>query len=98
LPSIWLENNPLFGYEAMKGGRALLGARVGGIPDMIEDGVNGYLFQKGDAVAATAVLRKILENKNFQELGRNGNLKAKKEYSPEEHSGLLVEIFAGSNP
>lgn len=99
LPSLWLENNPLFGYETMKGARVLLGARVGGIPDMIEEGFNGYLFPKGDAPAIAAVYRNLLGDRDrIAGMGRNGLEKARRDYDPEEHHRLLMDIYSGRIP
>jgi glycosyltransferase involved in cell wall biosynthesis len=98
LPSLWLENNPLFGYEAMKGARALLGARVGGIPDMIEEGCNGYLFGKGETAGIAAAYRKLLEDgERIGTLGRNGLEKARRDYDPEDHHRKLMAIYSGRN-
>ena len=38
------EGNPLCIAEAMSAGLPVIGPRVGGVPDLIEDNVNGYLF------------------------------------------------------
>lgn len=44
IPSICYENNPFSAIEALCMGTPVLGARIGGIPELIEDGVNGLLF------------------------------------------------------
>lgn len=48
LPSEWYENNPLSIIEALCLGTPVLGARIGGIPELIEDGVSGMTFNSGD--------------------------------------------------
>jgi glycosyltransferase involved in cell wall biosynthesis len=96
LPSLWIENNPLFGYEAMKCARVLLGADVGGIPDMIEEGVNGHLFPKGDVAGVAAAYEKLLAAPDrIAVLGRNGLEKARRDYDPDEHHRLLMDIYSG---
>lgn len=96
LPSLWLENNPLFGYEAMKGARALLGARAGGIPDMIEEGVNGFLFAKGSVEGAAEAYRSLLADPaRIADLGRNGYAKARRDYDPDAHLARLLELYRG---
>lgn len=47
LPSL-MEATSISGLEAMASSLALVGTRVGGIPDLIEDGQNGYLCQPAD--------------------------------------------------
>ena len=44
IPSVWYENNPYSVIEALCLGAPVLGARIGGIPELIEESVNGFLF------------------------------------------------------
>ncbi|MDR1407602.1 MAG: glycosyltransferase [Tannerella sp.] len=48
MPSIWYENNPYSVIEALCTGTPVLGARIGGIPELIDAGRNGDLFSPGD--------------------------------------------------
>lgn len=46
--------------EAFCRGRGVVGSRVGGIPDIVEDGVSGLLVPPGDAGALAAALERVL--------------------------------------
>ena len=48
LPSEWYENGPYSAIEALKLGRPLIGSDLGGIPELIDDGVNGFIFKNKD--------------------------------------------------
>ena len=48
VPSVWYENNPFSIIEALSLGTPVLGARIGGIPELIDEGINGSLFTPGD--------------------------------------------------
>ena len=48
IPSEWYENNPLSVIEAECLGTPVLGARIGGIPELIEDGKTGMTFSSGN--------------------------------------------------
>jgi glycosyltransferase involved in cell wall biosynthesis len=48
IPSEWYENNPLSVIESLCVGTPVLGANIGGIPELIETGKNGLLFQSGN--------------------------------------------------
>ena len=48
LPSEWSENNPLTVIESQSLGTPVLGARIGGIPELIEENVSGMTFTSGD--------------------------------------------------
>jgi len=49
VPSIWYENNPLSVIESLCLGTPVLGAAIGGIPELIEEGKTGLLFQASNA-------------------------------------------------
>ena len=44
VPSLWPENSPLVIHEAQQRGAAVVAARMGGIPELVTDGVNGSLY------------------------------------------------------
>jgi glycosyltransferase involved in cell wall biosynthesis len=52
VPSLWPENSPLVIHEAFMHGAAVVAARMGGIPELVRDGVNGFLY---DALRADAL-------------------------------------------
>jgi len=59
LPS-FSEGLPRVAMEAFVRGRPVVGARAGGIPDIVDDGVSGLLVPPGDAVALAAALVRVL--------------------------------------
>ena len=60
VPSLWPENSPLVIHEAFQHGVAVLGSRIGGIPDLVQDEVNGLLYDAFSAEALAAALRRLL--------------------------------------
>ena len=62
VPSLWPENSPLVIHEAFQAGVAVVGARTGGIPDLIEDNVSGLLFETGSAEDLARRLRELIEH------------------------------------
>ena len=68
--------------EAMSHGLPVVATTVGAIPDMVEDGVNGYLVTPGDPHALAQALCKLLENPaHCEALGRASQEKATERYS-----------------
>ncbi|NEP41127.1 MAG: glycosyltransferase [Okeania sp. SIO2H7] len=53
--------------EAMAAGTPVVAARSGGIPDIVTDGVNGYLFDPADDDGAIAATKKLLERPEERE-------------------------------
>lgn len=54
VPSRWQEPLGLINLEAGACRKPVVATRVGGIPEVVEDGVNGYLVEPGDVEALTA--------------------------------------------
>lgn len=61
LPSRW-EGLPYVLLESLRAGRAVVASRVGGMADVLRDGVNGILVPPGDPVTLAAAISKVLEN------------------------------------
>jgi glycosyltransferase involved in cell wall biosynthesis len=61
VPSIWLENSPLVIHEAFMAGVPIVGARIGGVKDLIADGVNGLLYDPRSPAELSQVLRRLVE-------------------------------------
>src|SRR5262249_10488449 len=61
LSSQW-EGSPLAVLEYMDAGRAIVATRVGGVPDLIEDGAHGRLVPPGDPAAISAAVAALLRD------------------------------------
>lgn len=65
--------------EAMAAGCPVVAARSGGIPDIVEDGVNGYLFDPTDERGAIVATQRLLDNSEEREtLRRNARREAER--------------------
>ena len=49
VPSEWYENNPMTIIEAYSVGTPVIGAKIGGIPEIVVEGETGYQFVSGDS-------------------------------------------------
>ena len=56
------EGSPVSLIEAMAAARPVVATRVGGVPDLVEDGVTGHLVPAGDATALAEAMRALLDN------------------------------------
>jgi glycosyltransferase involved in cell wall biosynthesis len=61
VPSLWEDPLPRVVHEAFAFGVPVLGADVGGLPEMIDPGVTGDLFRHGDVVALRAAIERLVE-------------------------------------
>lgn len=67
VPSVWPDPLPGTVREAMSRGKAVIGSDVGGIPDMVADGVTGLLVPPGDVAALAAAMRRLLDDEPLRE-------------------------------
>jgi glycosyltransferase involved in cell wall biosynthesis len=59
VPSVWLETGPLVVLEAFAAGVPVIGSRLGGIVEMVNEEVDGLLFQPGDSADLAGKLGKL---------------------------------------
>ncbi|UCF05273.1 MAG: glycosyltransferase family 4 protein [bacterium] len=94
LPSRWYENLPFAVMEAFASGKPVVASRVGGIPEMVEDGINGYLFPIGDVDALSVCLGRMLADPGKRsEMGRRGREKAGSLYNRREHYRRIIDVY-----
>ena len=60
-PSLY-ESFGLIYLEAMRFAKPVIGCRVGGIPEIVEDGRSGLLVAPGDAAALAKAIRDLLDS------------------------------------
>jgi len=94
MPSVWYENNPLSVIEALCMGTPVLGARIGGIPELIEEGVNGFLFTPKNIPELTEKIELCFhhfhDRYNFEKIAGQ----AQNKFSSETFYNKLIEIYA----
>jgi glycosyltransferase involved in cell wall biosynthesis len=65
VPSLWSENSPLVIHEAYQAGVPVVGARLGGIIDLVEDGRTGCLYDPRSPIELVAALRRLVEDRSW---------------------------------
>ena len=94
LPSYY-EGFGIVVIEAMLRRSAVVASCVGGIPDIIDDGIDGLLVPVKDAAALREGITKLIDDNNLaKELGINGQKKVLENYSVEENIKRLLEIYS----
>jgi glycosyltransferase involved in cell wall biosynthesis len=61
VPSLWLENSPLVIHEAFMAGVAVVGARIGGIADLVEHERSGLLYDPVSPSELASALRRFID-------------------------------------
>jgi glycosyltransferase involved in cell wall biosynthesis len=88
------ENFPLTVLEAMAMGCPLVAARVGGIPEVLDDGKNGLLHEAGDPEDLAARIVDLLKNPGqAAQLGRQAAIDSQLRLSREAIAARTVEFY-----
>ncbi len=61
IPSVFPDPCPTVAIEAMAAGVPVIGSRIGGLPDLVDDGRTGMLVAPGDVAALAAAMRRALD-------------------------------------
>jgi glycosyltransferase involved in cell wall biosynthesis len=79
------EGLPRVIMEAMFGGLVVIGSRVSGIPEVIRDGVTGYLVPPDDTTALVGALRKVYEDADIDTMGQRARAFAQAFFSRQSY-------------
>lgn len=94
LPSEWYENCPMTVLESLALGKPVIGANIGGIPELIEDEKDGFIFPSGDAVSLRDKMDFLLKNpRKAEAMGKNGRQKILNQFGPERHYEKLMKLY-----
>ncbi|WP_072397433.1 glycosyltransferase family 4 protein [Hyphomicrobium sp. CS1GBMeth3] len=92
VPSLWGEPFGRVCIEAFSHGVAVIAARSGALPEIVEDGKNGLTYPAGDAEALAECLNRIERDRSLLAELQRGALKRTRDYSP-ERLGSSLETF-----
>lgn len=94
LPS-YLEGQPLSLLEGMAAGLAVVGSRVGAVPDVIEDGVHGLVVEPGDVDGLRAALARLITDREFREqLGKAAADKVRSRHDMPHLSARMSDVYS----
>ena len=90
IPSECYENNPLSVIESLCLGTPVLGARIGGIPELIIPNVSGLTFESKNSEKLQEKITEMFQmNFNYQEIAEN----SQKQFSAEKYYHNLINIY-----
>jgi glycosyltransferase involved in cell wall biosynthesis len=93
-PSEGYDNCPMAILESYSYAKPVIGTYMGGIPELIVDGQDGYLVNPRDADALADRLDELNRHRQRAvEMGQAGRTKVEQEFNPEVHYQRIAEVY-----
>jgi glycosyltransferase involved in cell wall biosynthesis len=95
LPSQWYENAPMSILEAYALGKPVIGAAIGGIPELIQEGATGMSFASGDASALAQAMQKLagMRAADVEQMGRAARAWVERDFTAAVYRERILEIY-----
>jgi len=93
VPSILYDNSPMVVYESFMCSTPVVASRIGGIPELVKHGYNGFLFEPGDNTELAKILNMVSRDPEILKKLEIGAYKSSKKYDIEKHIDKLEEIY-----
>jgi len=96
LPSTWYENGPYSAMEAMALGKPLIVSNNGGLPELVENGKNGYVYSTKEEL--TECVNKIinLDKENYKNMCEESLKRAKEKFNPNTYVKNIEKLYKGN--
>lgn len=91
LPSIWYENMSLTLLESIGMGKVVIGSRIGGIPEVLTDNVNGFLCEANNPADWTKAINN-LANADLKAIGEAA-AKTAESFAPDLHLKKIISVY-----
>lgn len=93
LPCNWFEIFGMTNIESFINGKPVIASNIGGIPEIVEDNINGLLFEPGNVEQLKECILKYWNNLDLViEHGKNGYKKAITQYTEEKYYCELMKV------
>jgi len=94
LPSVTRESFGIVVIEAMAEEVPVVASRLGGIPEIIEDGKNGFLFSPGDSTELARIITDLArDSQKMKVIGENGRRSVLEKFSLEAMTNNLIKVL-----
>jgi len=94
VPSRWYDNAPLSIYESFLNGTPVLASRIGGIPEQVQEGVTGHLFEPDSCDDMAQKMGKMLSDREkLVQMGIAGQSYVKDNLSIKDQMNSLMNLF-----
>lgn len=94
MPSQCYENGPYSAMEAMALGKPLIVSRLGGLPELVEEGVNGYIYGRTAEELAVSIEKMLkLPQADYRKMAGAALQKARTLFNPERYAAEIENWY-----
>jgi glycosyltransferase involved in cell wall biosynthesis len=94
VPSLCLETFCLVAAEAMSYGLPVIASGIGSLAELVENGINGFLFEPGNGIDLAKKIRTLWNSPELcQQMGEAGRKKALLEYTEDIYYKRLIKVY-----
>jgi glycosyltransferase involved in cell wall biosynthesis len=100
LPSVWYEIAPKSILEAQARAKPVIATTIGGLPEMVEDGVTGFLAKPSDGASLADCLRRLaaMDDEAIAAMGARARTQALTQFTRDRYYREMVDIYAEVSP
>ena len=94
VPSIWYENCPYSILETMEIGKPIIGSKIGGIPELIEDRENGFVYEYNNTDELAEKMKILFDDsEKANQQGKMTRKLYKEKYSENIYYNKILKIY-----
>jgi len=93
IPSIWYDNLPNTALESFQYSKPVIASNIGSLPELVEDGFNGFLFDPYSPEELAEKIRRFDDEALVAKMGANSRKRLEEKFAPETHYRALMEVF-----
>jgi glycosyltransferase involved in cell wall biosynthesis len=96
LPSEWYENAPMSVLESFAMGKPVIGADIGGIPEMVLHGQTGWTFESANVLALTELLSNVKASSadSLATLGKNARDFVSSNFTRKRYTEEILSLYS----
>ena len=93
IPSIWYDNLPNTALESFQYFKPVIASNIGSLPELVLDGVNGYLFKPADAHELCEKITLLDDDSLVEKMGVESRKRLENRFAPQTHYNTLMKVF-----
>lgn len=93
IPSIWYDNLPNTALESFQYSKPVIASNIGSLPELVIDGMNGYLFEPGNDGALVKAIQKLDDDAIVVKMGAESRKRLETRFAPQTHYDSLMKVF-----